>query len=62
MSVYVQDLRLGNNWSVFWETVAKFTVSGQSLTVLIYSIAFQEEQVSSWDKVSQSDHHLSISW
>lgn len=60
MSVYVQDLRLGNNWSVFWETVAKITVNGRSLTGLSYCIVFQGEKGSSYARVLQSESHLSL--
>lgn len=43
---YVQGLSLGNNWSLFWETVAKITVNRQSLIGLFYCIVSQEEKQS----------------
>lgn len=41
---YVQGLSLGNNWPLFWETVAKITDNRQLLIGLIYCIVSQEEK------------------
>lgn len=44
---YVPGLRLGNNnWSLFWEIVAKITINWQSLIGPIYCIVSQEEKQS----------------
>lgn len=44
---YVPGLRLGNNnWSLFWEIVAKITINWQSLIGPIYCIVSHEEKQS----------------
>lgn len=41
---YIQGLRLGNNWSLFWETVAKITVNQWTLIGLVCCTVSQEEK------------------